>query len=192
MLYQVVVTRAAYGQLALEVVSELGELAPANDGAREGDEGHMQVGVAVPADSQEAEVVQPGEGALDHPAPAAEAWAVLGWAAGDHRLDAHAPQRSPLGRVVIGAVGDHPVGALARTPALAGDPTDPVDQGKQLPNVVAVAASKRRCPRHPTRVGDQVVLWARAPTVNRRRPRGPPGEGADVAWVDEPARPSSP
>ena len=47
----------------------------------------MDLVAAVVADEQPFEVVQPGEGALDDPADAAEAGAVLGLAAGDLRRD---------------------------------------------------------------------------------------------------------
>ncbi len=43
----------------------------------------MDLGAAVVADEQPLEVVQPGEGALDHPAHAPEAGAVLSLAVGD-------------------------------------------------------------------------------------------------------------
>jgi len=46
---------------------------------------------AVVADEQPLEVVQPGEGALDDPAGAAEAGAVLGLAASDLRCDPPLP-----------------------------------------------------------------------------------------------------
>src|SRR3954453_9457780 len=52
----------------------------------------MDDGVAFPADPEPAEVVQPGEGALTDPAPAAQPRAVLGATAGDDRLDAAHPQ----------------------------------------------------------------------------------------------------
>ena len=47
----------------------------------------MDLGTAVVAHEQPLEVMQPGEGALDHPARPAEAGAVLGPAASDDRLD---------------------------------------------------------------------------------------------------------
>jgi hypothetical protein len=75
----------------------------------------MDDGVAFPADAQAAEVVQPGEGALDHPAPAAEPGAVLGLAAGDDGLDAAAPQLAAVLVVVVAAVGDDPIGALVKS-----------------------------------------------------------------------------
>ena len=48
----------------------------------------MDVVAAVGADQEAAAVVQPGEGALDNPALAAEPGAVLCSAASDHGLDA--------------------------------------------------------------------------------------------------------
>src|SRR3954470_10436975 len=57
------------------------EVAPADHAARAGQEGGMDDGVAFPADPEAAEVVQPGEGALTDPAPAAQPRAVLGAAA---------------------------------------------------------------------------------------------------------------
>ena len=46
----------------------------------------MDVVAAVGADEEAAAVVEPGEGALDDPAVAAEPGAVLGLAAGDQRV----------------------------------------------------------------------------------------------------------
>jgi hypothetical protein len=48
----------------------------------------VDLGPAVVADEQSFELVQPGEGALDDPAVAAEAGAVLGLASCDLRFDA--------------------------------------------------------------------------------------------------------
>ena len=52
----------------------------------------MDLVAAVVADEQAFEVVQPGEGALDDPAVAAEPGAVLGLAASDHGLDPALPE----------------------------------------------------------------------------------------------------
>jgi hypothetical protein len=142
----------------------------------------MDVRVALPAGPEAAEVVQPGEGALDHPAPAAEAGAVLGAAAGDVRLDAPRPQLAAVFVVVVAAVGDHVVGALARSAALAGDRADAVDEGQQLGDVVAVGAGVGGQQRHPGGVDDQMVLGARAATVNRRGPGQSPLEERGSGW----------
>ena len=66
----------------------------------------MHVGAAFVADDQALEVVQPGEGALDDPAVAAEAGAMVRLAASDHRLDAALPEQPPVLVVVVAAVSD--------------------------------------------------------------------------------------
>ena len=67
---------------------------------------------------------------------------MLGAAPGDHGLHAALPQLAAVLVVVIAAVGEHALGALAGTPELAGDRTDPVDQRQELGDVVAVAAGQ--------------------------------------------------
>ena len=66
--------------------------------------------------------VEPGEGALDHPAQLAKSGAVLGLAAGDDRLDASRPEFAAVLVLVIAAVGDQAVGALTGTADLARAP----------------------------------------------------------------------
>jgi hypothetical protein len=60
----------------------------ADEAAAEREERLVDLRPAVVADEQPLEVMEPGEGALDHPAGAAEPGAVLGLATGDLRLDA--------------------------------------------------------------------------------------------------------
>ena len=79
----------------------------------------MHVGPAFVADEQALEVVQPGEGALDDPAVAAEPGAVLGLAAGDHRFDPALAQRAPVLVVVVAAVGDERSGRRRGRPTRA-------------------------------------------------------------------------
>jgi hypothetical protein len=55
----------------------------ADDAAAECEERLVDVGAAVVADEQSFELVEPGEGALDHPAVAAESGAMLGLAPSD-------------------------------------------------------------------------------------------------------------
>ena len=65
----------------------------------------MDVGAAVVADEQALELVQPGEGALDDPAVAAKAGAVLALAARDLRSDATAAELAAAAAVVVAPVG---------------------------------------------------------------------------------------
>ena len=118
----------------------------------------MQLGSPLPAQPETAEEVQPGEGPLDDPAQAPKPRAVLGLAAGDHRLDAPRPQCAAVGVVVVGAVGDERVGAQPRPPDLALDRPDRVDQRQQLGDVVAVAAGQGGGERDAAGVGQKVVL----------------------------------
>jgi hypothetical protein len=82
-------------------------------------EGLVEVGSAFPADPQAAEEMQPREGALDDPAAAAKAGAVVGLAASDDRLDTPRPQLPAVLVVVIAAVGDE---LLARSRGRPGLP----------------------------------------------------------------------
>jgi hypothetical protein len=88
----------------------------------------VQGGVALVADPQPAQVVQPGEGALHHPAFFAQARTMLCVASGDHGLHAAFPKLTAVLVVVIAPVSEYPIGAPAGTPRLAGDGTDTVDE----------------------------------------------------------------
>ena len=123
------------------------------------------------ADEQPLELVQPGEGALDDPAVAAEPGAVLGLAARDHRLDAARAELAAVVVVVVAAVGDDAIGPPPRPADVAAHRRDRVDQRDQLGDVVAVAARDRPGERDPGRVDQEVVLRAVAAPVDRARAR---------------------
>jgi hypothetical protein len=61
------------------------------------------------------------EAALDDPALCAQARSVLDAAPGDDRLDPASPQQAAVLVVVIAAIGQQPVGLLARSTPLAFD-----------------------------------------------------------------------
>ena len=79
----------------------------------------MDLREALVAGPQAAEVVQVREAALDDPALATEARAVLGLAPSDDRFDPALPEQAAVLVVVIAAVGDDEVGLLARPAARA-------------------------------------------------------------------------
>ena len=120
----------------------------------------MDVVAAVVADEQSFELVQPGEGALDDPAVAAEPGAVLGLAASDLRCDATPPELAAMAVVVVTAVGTQAFRSAARPADLDAHRWDTVDQRDQLRDVVAVAASDRPGERDPARVYEKVMLGA--------------------------------
>jgi hypothetical protein len=112
----------------------------------------VDVVAAVGADEQAAAVVQPGEGALDHPAVAAEPGAVLGLAAGDQRFDAALRDEPAVLVVVVAAVGDQRPRPPSRPTGAAADGWHPIEQLEQLGDVVAVTAGERPGERDPAAV----------------------------------------
>jgi hypothetical protein len=126
---------------------------------------------AVVADEQSLELVQPGEGALDHPAGAAEPRSVLGLAPGDLRPDPALAECAAVGGIVVGAIGSHPLGAAPRPADTAAHDRHAFEQRDQLRDVVAVAARDRPGERDPRRVDQEVVLGAGSGSINRARAR---------------------
>ena len=120
----------------------------------------MDLGVALVADPEAAEVVQVREAALDDPALLAQPRAVLGLAPRDDRLDPARPQQPPILVEVIAAIGEQPVGLLARSTGLAcdGAGVQVVEQRQQLGDVVAVAAGQCDRERDAGRVDEEMVL----------------------------------
>jgi hypothetical protein len=126
----------------------------------------VDVVAAVGADEQAAVVVEPGEGALDDPAVAAEPGAVLGLAAGDDWFDAALPDEAAVLVVVVAAVGDQRSRSAARPTDTAADGRDAVEQLGQLGDVVAVAAGQRPGERDPAGVYEKMVLAASPATID--------------------------
>ncbi len=91
---------------------------------------------------------------------------MLGGAPRDHRLHATAPQFAAVLVVVIAAVGDHLIRALARSAAFARDGADAIDEREQLRHVVAIAAGQLDAQWQPVKVHDQVMFGASAGAVN--------------------------
>ncbi len=112
----------------------------------------MDLGAAVVADEQPFELVQPGEGALDDPAVAAEPGAVAVETAGDLGGDAALAQFGSVVAGVVSAVSHQSVRFAPRRPGQAADRRHPVEQRDELGDVVAVAAGHRPGKRDPGRV----------------------------------------
>jgi hypothetical protein len=122
---------------------------------------------AVGAEEQPASVMQPGEGALDDPAVAAESGSMLGLASRDHRLGPPLPDDAAVLVVVVAAVGDHAVGPSPRSADTTAYRRHPVKQSEQLGDVVAVAAGERPGERQAAAVYEEVLLAAAAASVDR-------------------------
>jgi hypothetical protein len=131
----------------------------------------VDLGPSVVADEQPLELVEPGEGAFDDPAVAAEPGAVLGLAPRDLWSDPAPAELAAMTGVVVAAVGGDTLGSPARPANLAADRRDAVDERDQLGAVVAVAARERPGERDPGRVDQEVVLRPVSGSVNRARAR---------------------
>jgi hypothetical protein len=118
----------------------------------------VDVGAAVVADEQAAEVVQPGEDALDDPAEAAKAGAVACPAARDLRLDATLPELAAVGVVVVAAVRDQTLRAPTRPAHPPANAWHSVDQRKQLGDIVAVPAGQRPGQRKARGIDEQMLF----------------------------------
>jgi len=120
----------------------------------------VDLGGALVARAQAAEVVQVREAALDDPALAAEARAVGGAPSCDPVGDSSRPQDAPVLVVVIAAVGKDKIGLSPRSADLAGDraPMQVLKERHQLGDVVAVAAGERDGQWDPRGVHEQMVL----------------------------------
>jgi hypothetical protein len=127
----------------------------------------VDVVAAVGADQESAAVVEPGEGAFDNPAVAAEAGAVLGLAASDHGLDAALPDEASVLVVVVASVGEQRPGPSSGSADAATDGRHSVEQFEELGDVVAVAAGERPGERDAAAVYEEVMLAAAAAPVDR-------------------------
>jgi hypothetical protein len=131
----------------------------------------VDLGSAVVADEQPLEVMQPGEGALDDPAGAAEPGAVTGLATGDLGGDPEPAQQAPVLVVVVAAVGGDALRATTRPADQAPHGRYALEKREQLGDVVAVAARERPRERDPGGVYQEVVLGAGSGSINRARAR---------------------
>ena len=131
----------------------------------------MDLVAPVVADQESLVVVEPGEGALDDPADAAEAGAVFGLTAGDLGRDPALAQLATVLVVVVAAVGGDAIGSLPRAANNAAHRWNALDERDELGYVVAVAAGERPGERDPRRVYEKVMLGPVSGSINRARAR---------------------
>ena len=131
----------------------------------------MDLVSSVVADEQPFELVEPGEGAFDDPAVAAEPGSVVGASTGDLGRDAAAAELATVALEVVAAVGAQPLGASAGPADPSAHRRYPVDQRDQLRDVMAVAAGDCPGERDPGRVYEKVMLRAVSGSINRARAR---------------------
>jgi hypothetical protein len=126
----------------------------------------VEIGASFVAGAEPFELVQPGEGALDHPAHLAQSGAVGDAASGDQGFDAALAQQAAVLVEVVAPVGVQPPGFAAGTSPKSPDRWDGVQQWQELGDVVPVAPGQRDGERGSVAVDDQVMLRAGAGTVD--------------------------
>ncbi len=134
--------------------------APTDQNATDSEEREVNISPAFPAHSQPPKLMQPGEGALDHPAGFAQPTAVLGAALGQHWSDSLSAQPPPVGLTVITAI---PLQASRPVPRSAGFPCDPGDgfhQGLQLGHIIHVRRRQQDREREALGIGEHVMFAA--------------------------------
>ena len=120
----------------------------------------MNVGAALPADTQSAKLMQPAQASLHHPTRLAESAAMLGIAMRQHRGDSPSAEFPPMGLGIVRAVALHAVRPTPRATGLAGNRRDVIHQRHQLGHIVTVRRGERERQREALRVGEKVVFRA--------------------------------
>lgn len=132
----------------------------ADEAAGDREEGLVDVGASFVAESESAVLVQPGEGAFDDPALAAEPGAVFVLLTGDLGVDSACSQSVEHVVGVVAAVAEHALWPLSWAAGFAFDGRDRVEQVEQLAGVGPVSGGEDRGERDPASVADQVVFAA--------------------------------
>lgn len=117
--------------------------AEAYEAAGQFEQALVEVSASLVADAESFELVQPGEGALDHSTHLAQAGTVSDAASRDQRHDAPLPPQAAGLVEVVAPVGIQPSGLAAWVSSQAPDRWDGVEQRQEPGDVVPVAAGER-------------------------------------------------
>lgn len=127
----------------------------------------MEIGASLIASAEPFELVQPGKGALNHPAHLSQSRAVGDAAPGDHRLDAALPRQTTVLVEVVAPVGIQTPRLATGASSQPSNRRDGVEQGQELGDVVSVAAGEGDGEWGAVAVDNQVVFRAGAGAVDR-------------------------
>ena len=130
----------------------------------------MDVGASLVADAEATVLVQPGEGALDDPALAAESGSVWRVAFGDERSDAAGAELVSVGSGVVAAVGEENLRSASGSSALAPDGRDRVEEREELGDVGTVGGGQEAGSGIPHA---SVITWCLLPARARSTGLGP-------------------
>ena len=122
----------------LEPLTKRGPASEADERTPDGQEGFMNVGAALVTHPQPAELVQPPQGSLHHPAVHSQPAAVFRASSGQGRRDVALPQFLAMPPGVIGPVGVQPLRPATGSTPLTAHRRHGLHQGQQLGYVVAI------------------------------------------------------
>ena len=151
----------------------------------------MDIIPAFIANTQSAKLMQPGKCAFDHPPENAQPTAVARSALGQNRTDAKLTQRLAMGLAVIGTVALNTIRPPARTPYLARDRRNRLDQRQQLRHVMPVGSGELHRERDSIGIGDNVMFRPQLPSIRRIRARFRPPKTARTEAESTTAREKS-
>ena len=129
-------SRYAVRHADLEPLTKRGQASEADDGTAQGQEGFMDVSTALVADPQPAELVQPAQGSLHHPAVHSQTAAVFRAPSSQGLRDVAPAQFLAVPPRVIGPVGVQPLRPAAGS--------GPVDRAPAAPCPPGAATGLRR------------------------------------------------
>ena len=129
----------------------------------------MNAGSALVAHGQASKSMQPGEGALDHPARAAEAAAMRRAALGELRGDAALPEPVSMRLRVVAAVALDESGCVDGPTGAPAERRHRIDQRQQLRHVVSVRGRQERDERNPVRVSENMMFRPGLAAIGRVR-----------------------
>ena len=121
----------------------------------------MYVGSPFVANAQTPELKQPRKGSFYHPPPSAQSASMFGVALREPRHDPAGTQTSPDCLRVIATVAQHTIRTMARSPSLALQGWNGINQCEGLLRIVTIRARERDGERNTTTVTNQMTLAAK-------------------------------
>jgi len=123
------------------------------------------------ADAQASELMQPGDGALDHPAEETQSTAMRCASAGQHRRDALRAQLAAVGLRIVGAIALDRLRTLPGAAHLAVDGRNGLHERDELGDVVPIGLRQSDGQGNAAAIRKEVVLAPQLPSIRRIRTR---------------------
>lgn len=142
----------------------------------------MNISATLKADTEAAEIMEPGVSTFDHPTHLPKAAAMRLAAPCNAGRDVALMKQAPVLVVVVAPVCVHALGPTQWSAASTSDRHNGLDQGYQLRDVIAVCAGQDRRDRRTVGVGGDVVLGTGSRAIGGVRSSFSP---APTARIDE-------